>query len=105
MTDLSLPKPPVLSKDIPVERQLEMIGRWMADMHSTLQQILDTFSNSVQFKGKPYELPPVVVAGLVKYNPAQPGRALFVPDEAGGPTIAVADGTDWVRTSDGAPVS
>lgn len=32
-------------------------------------------------------------------------HAVRCPDESGGATIAVSDGTDWLRVSDGAPVS
>ena len=36
---------------------------------------------------------------------AWPRGLVFVPDEAGGPTLAFSDGTDWRRVQDGAVIS
>jgi hypothetical protein len=33
------------------------------------------------------------------------GTIIYVTDEAGGPTLAASDGTDWLRTSDNAVIS
>jgi hypothetical protein len=33
------------------------------------------------------------------------GTIIYVPDEAGGATLAVSDGTDWLRVADGAVIS
>ena len=52
-------------------------------------------------------LPTYTVAQLLAGEPpaAQMGVAVYCPDEAGGKTIAVADGATWRRVSDGAVVS
>jgi hypothetical protein len=34
-----------------------------------------------------------------------PGRSIYVTDEAGGPTLAFSNGTNWLRYSDGANIS
>lgn len=46
---------------------------------------------------------PTKAAALPASAPA--GEMRFVPDEAGGPTLAVFDGSDWRRTYDNVVVS
>lgn len=54
----------------------------------------------------PHTLLSVTVAELADYPAASyTGAQLYVSDETGGPTLAFSDGTNWLRTSDNAPVS
>ena len=53
---------------------------------------------------EPVAIPEFAVASLP--NAANhDNRAIIVPDETGGRTIATSDGTNWRRVSDGAIVS
>lgn len=53
---------------------------------------------------QPWQLPAFAVADVP--DAAQwEGALIYVPDEAGGPTVAVSDGADWLRLSDGSVVS
>ena len=47
--------------------------------------------------------PTVSVTNLPRATPA--GQTIYIPDEAGGPTLAFSDGTNWLRNSDNAVVS
>lgn len=100
-----LPKPPTLTTDMSTERQLELTGRWMVDMHAKTQQIIDELVTSFQTRGQPVELPEVSLALLAKFKVTQGTRLVSVIDEVGGQVPAFSDGTNWRRVTDRAIVS
>lgn len=54
---------------------------------------------------RPVEFPSYTIAGGLP-NPADwPNCGIKIPDETGGSTIAVSNGTNWLRVSDGAVAS
>ncbi|MBL8301619.1 MAG: hypothetical protein JNM26_02485 [Ideonella sp.] len=95
-----LPKPPVLTTDMTTERQLEMIGRWMTDIHAKMQQIVDEFAVTFQTRGQAVELPQVSLALLAKFKVTQGVRLVAVTDEVDGTVPAFSDGTNWRRVTD-----
>lgn len=100
-----LPKPPALTTDMSVERQLELAGQWMAEMHTKAQQIIDEMVRTFQTRGQPVELPEVSLVLLPKFKVTQGTRLVSVINEVGGKVPAFSDGTDWRRVTDRAVVS
>ncbi len=67
-------------------------------------EIFSAGRNGVKSKA-PFLLPSFGVPDLPSGESAAPGALIFVSDEAGGPTLAFSDGTNWRRVQDRAVVS
>lgn len=59
-------------------------------------------ANSIK-SAEPFQLPSYAVASLPSATPA--GKLIYVPDEAGGATLAFSDGVNFLRVQDRAIVS
>ena len=106
MINTELPKPPVIETDIPAERQVELLQRYIGDLHDKLSTILETIGEQMLVKGQPVPIPRRTVADLLAN--AQGARGLnlaYAEDEAGGAVPAFSDGTTWRRVTDRAIVS
>lgn len=103
---LELPRPPEIDPD-DLGGSLARMQRWAVDFHAKVAQAFDDAALTNLRRGQPVKLPQATVAQLTdaKYRAGAAARFVFVTDEAGGPTPAYSDGTDWRRTSDGAVVS
>jgi hypothetical protein len=102
-----LPKPPVLSSDVPEEAKWTLVAKWIDEHHQRVQQILDDLSRNVQQVNQPYQTAVVTVADITagKVSAAKEGLAVTVKDEVGGSVLAVSDGAAFRRTTDRAIVS
>lgn len=108
MSKLDLPQPPDV-RGMSNERAIEVLGIWAQQMHEQMQRIVDSFAREFLVRGQPVIVPVAVVGQLTgsnpKYSPIAKGRVVYVDDEMGGATLAFSDGADWLRTSDGVPVT
>lgn len=106
MINVELPKPPVIESDIPPERQVELLQRYVADLHDKLRLILQQISEEMMVRGQPVPIPQRAVADLLAN--AQGARGLnlaYAIDEAGGAVPVFSDGATWRRVTDRAIVS
>lgn len=97
-----------MSVRLPDWTGVERAGRWAAEVARVMTATVASLQaqiNRKQSVGAVIELPSYTVVELADIPAAPANQAVIVSDEAGGRTMALSDGTDWRRVSDGAVVS
>lgn len=109
-----IPRPPLLPRlpaDLPesVTTYLDAVNRYLAEFQAQMQIIIKDLNQGRQRIALPTQLPVVTAANLTAPvpdpRPAPEGRVVYCPDDSGGPSLAVSDGTQWLKLTLGGPIS
>lgn len=108
-----IPRPPLLPRlpaDLPdsVTNYLDAINRYLIESQAQTQIIVRDLNQGRQRIALPAQLPSVIAADLIaglNPRPTPEGRAVYCPDDSGGPCLAVSDGTNWLKLTLGGVIS
>lgn len=108
-----IPRPPLtptFDDDIPLALRTwaTNVARYLIDFQAQNQLIFLDLDQGRQRILLPAQFPSFLAADLIagiNPRPNPPGRAVYCPDDSGGPALAISIGTAWHKITLGGPIS